>query len=48
VRLIYTLDKELTEKETGQSGKNPTLSCDVGMTGREACLETLSGSGVHF
>lgn len=34
VRLIYMLDKEPAEKETGQSGKNPTLSCDVGKTGR--------------
>ena len=36
VRLIYSLDKELAEKETGQSGENPTLSCDVGMTGLPA------------
>ena len=33
VRLIYTLDKELAEKETGQSGEIPSLSCQVGMTG---------------
>jgi site-specific DNA recombinase len=35
VRLIYTLDKELGEKETGQSGENPTLSCEVGLPGFE-------------
>ena len=33
VRLIYTLDKGLPEKETGQRGDNPTLSCEVGKTG---------------
>ena len=31
VRLIYMLDKELAEKETGQSPLNETLSCEVGM-----------------
>ena len=35
VELIYTLDKELKEKETGQSSMNETLSCQVGMTGFE-------------
>jgi site-specific DNA recombinase len=35
VRLIYTLDKELTEKEKGQSSKIETLSSQVGMTGFE-------------
>jgi hypothetical protein len=34
VRLIYTLDKELAEKETGQSSKIETLSSQVGKTGR--------------
>ena len=35
VRLIYTLDKELAEKEKGQSGENPTLSSEVGLPGFE-------------
>jgi len=29
VRLIYTLDKGLPEKETGQRGENPALSSEV-------------------
>jgi site-specific DNA recombinase len=33
VRLIYTLDKELAENETGQSGNIAALSSQVGMTG---------------
>jgi site-specific DNA recombinase len=40
VRLIYTLDKGLPEKETGQRGGNPTLSCKVGMTGFEPATPT--------
>ena len=35
VRIIYTLDKELGEKETGQSGENPSLSCVVAQPGFE-------------
>ena len=39
VRLIYVLDKELAEKEKGQSGENPTLSSVVAQPGFEPRLK---------
>jgi hypothetical protein len=33
-RIIYTLDKAFSENEKGQSGNIPTLSSQVGKTGR--------------
>ena len=51
VRLIYTLDKELAEKEKGQSGNIPALSSQVGKTGFEPAASssrTTRATGLRY
>ena len=51
VRLIYTLDKELQEKEKGQSGEIPSLSSQVGKTGFEPATpwsQTRCATGLRY
>ncbi len=51
VRLIYTLDKELAEKEKGQNGNFSILSSQVGKTGFEPATpwsQTRCATGLRY